>query len=103
MNPRLIRHIASLLRKLAQARVQVFIATHDYLLTGELSLAAEYHTKPEMPIRFFALSRKNGEPVRIQMGTTLTDLEDNPILDEFAAHYQREQEAAIKRMKAEDK
>ncbi len=90
MNPRLIKHIAKLLRELANAGIQVFIATHDYLLTGELSLAAEYNTEPHVPIRFFAMSREVDEPVEIQHGDTLADLQDNPILDEFAAHYERE-------------
>lgn len=95
MNPRLIKHLAMFLRELAKVGVQVFIATHDYLLTGELSLAAEYKTKPEVPIRFFAMSREGDGPVSIESGDTLADLKDNPILDEFALHYQREQDAAI--------
>ena len=99
MNPRLIKHIALLLRELAKAGVQVFVATHDYLLTGELSLAAEYALKPRAPIRFFAMSRKNDGPVRMQSGETLADLQDNPILDEFMAHYQREQDAVSARMR----
>jgi ABC-type ATPase involved in cell division len=99
LNPRLIKHIALFLRELARVGVQVFIATHDYLLTGELSLAAEYKTAPEVPIRFFAMSRTDDKPVKIQSGDTLADLQDNPILDEFAEHYQREQEAAIQFIK----
>ena len=99
MNPRLIKHIAVLLRELAKVGVQVFIASHDYLLTGELSLAAEYQAQPQVPIRFFALSRNDDKPVQIQSGETLADLQDNPILDEFAVHYQREQDAVIQYMK----
>jgi wobble nucleotide-excising tRNase len=96
LNPRLIRHIALFLRELANFGVQVFVTTHDYLLIGELSMAAEYHTTPEVPIRFLAMSRKGDGPVQIQTGDTLADLPDNPILDEFAEHYQREQEASLK-------
>jgi hypothetical protein len=58
--------------------------------------AAEYHTTPEVPIRFLAMSRKGDGPVQIQTGDTLADLPDNPILDEFAEHYQREQEVSLK-------
>lgn len=90
MNPRLIKHIANVLRKLVDAGVQVFLATHDYLLTGELSIAAEYQTQPQVAVRFVGLSRKDDEPVTVQCGNTLTDLQDNPILEEFAAHYDRE-------------
>lgn len=95
LNPRLIKHIALFLRELANLGIQVFVATHDYLLIGELSMAAEYMTRPEVPIRFLAISRNGDRPVHVQAGDTLVDLRDNPILDEFADHYQREQEASL--------
>ena len=95
LNPRLIRHVALFLRELAKLGIQVFVSTHDYLLVGELSMAAEYRTVPDVPIRFLAMSRKGDGPVHVQTGDTLADLQDNPILDEFAEHYQREQTAAL--------
>lgn len=101
LNPHLIKHIASFLRALAETGVQIFIATHDYLLTGELSLAAEYKMKPSVPIRFFTMNREGGNPVKVQSGNTLADMQNNLILDEFAAHYQREQDAIVDRMKEE--
>lgn len=96
LNPRLIRHVALFLRELAKLGIQVFVTTHDYLLIGELSLAAEYQTVPEVPIRFLAMSRQGDGPVHVQTGDTLADLQDNAILDEFAEHYQREQDASLK-------
>jgi hypothetical protein len=95
LNPRLIRHIALFLRELANLGIQVFVTTHDYLLVGELSMAAEYQTVPKVPIRFLAMSRQGDGPVHVQTGDTLADLQDNPILDEFAEHYQREQKASL--------
>lgn len=95
LNPRLIRHVALFLRELAKLGVQVFVTTHDYLLIGELSMATEYRTAPEVPVRFLAMSRKGDGPVHVQTGATLADLQDNPILDEFAEHYQREQVASL--------
>lgn len=93
LNPRIINLVARFLRELAKTGVQVFIATHDYLLTGELSVAVEYQATPQVPIRFFAFSRENPQlPVKVEMGESLSDLNENPILDEFAAHYDREQE-----------
>ena len=92
LNPRLITEIARVLRSLAHGGVQVFIATHDYLLSHELSLAVEYKTKPKVETRFFAFSRERpGLPVEVERGPTLAHLEHNPILEEFAAHYDREQ------------
>lgn len=95
MNPTLITHVARMLLTLASVGIQVFVATHDYLLTNELSLAAEYRT-PEgkaANVKFFCLCRDelNG-PVRVRSGATISDIHDNPILQEFAAHYDRERD-----------
>jgi len=101
LNPRLIRHIALFLRELANLGIQVFVTTHDYLLIGELSMATEYQTVQKVPVRFLAMSRKGDGPVHVQTGETLADLHDNPILDEFADHYQREQDASLKSVAVE--
>ena len=93
MNPKLIPTLAHALLALAAAGIQVFVATHDYLLTNELSLAAEYGT-PEATAakpRFFCLSHSGPhEPVQVESGDTIAALQTNPILEEFAAHYDRE-------------
>ncbi len=94
MNPKLIPAVARTLLALAAAGIQVFIATHDYLLTNELSVAVEYGTQEGNAAkpRFFCLGRsKPQEPVTIQWGNTVADLGSNPILEEFAAHYDRQQ------------
>jgi wobble nucleotide-excising tRNase len=94
LNPKLITKVAKAIRRLAAAGVQVFVATHDYLLTGELSVLAEYKQKPDVPTRFFAFSRSDDDPaapVSVQSGNLLQDLSDNPILKEFVAHYDREE------------
>jgi predicted ATPase len=93
LNPKLVTVVAKLLLDLAGAGVQVFIATHDYLLTNELSVAAEYGT-PEAQAakpRFFCLGRSGREPVTVQWADAVADLVSNPILEEFAAHYDRQQ------------
>lgn len=95
LNPKLITVIAGILLKLANAGVQLFIATHDYLLTNELSVAAEYGTPEGRAAnpKFFCFTRAQArEPVTIQSGDTVADLAANPILEEFAAHYDRGQE-----------
>lgn len=91
LNPRLIVLLVQTLRVLAQHGVQIFLATHDYLLSQELSLLAEYPS--DTPVRFFALHRpKRGVGVVIESGNSLVDIENNPILEEFAAHYERERD-----------
>jgi predicted ATPase len=100
LNPRLVTVIADVLKTLAEHGVQTILATHDYLLTSELSLAAEYATT-SAPIRFFCLNRKDRDaPVTIESGSTLAELDHNPILEEFAAMYDRE--AALFRQSTSD-
>jgi len=91
LNPRLTKVVADFLLRLAGAGVQVFITTHDYLLTNELSLQSEYRTDParNAPIKFFAFNRGD-DGVTIQSGATLADLDQNPIMEEFEALYDRE-------------
>ncbi|HEX8200871.1 MAG TPA: hypothetical protein VF590_10305, partial [Isosphaeraceae bacterium] len=72
--------------------IQIFIASHDYLLTNELSLQSEYKTDlaREANISFFGFSREKNGPAYVQSGSTLADLDRNPIMEEFAALYERE-------------
>ncbi len=93
LNPKLIKIVADFLLRLAIGGVQVVIATHDYLLTNELSLQAEYQTEQaqKAPIRFFSFYRSGDHSVEIQQGDTLADLRQNPIMEEFEALYNREQ------------
>jgi hypothetical protein len=92
LNPRLTRVVADFLFRLAASGVQIIIATHDYLLTNELSLNAEYRTDAarRAPIRFFSFSRGEDRSVSVQPGETLAEIVANPIMEEFEALYERE-------------
>jgi energy-coupling factor transporter ATP-binding protein EcfA2 len=93
LNPRLVTKIATVLRSLAHKGIQVFMATHDFLLSNELAMAVEYKTDPVVPIKFFCFSRqKPDSPVKVAWADQLAELHDNPILQEFAAHYDRERD-----------
>lgn len=93
LNPRLITKVVDVLVELARHGVQVVLATHDYLLSHRLSLLAEYAQVPPELVRFFGLGRAEPEgPVQVTRGDTLADLPDNPIVDEFARHYDFERE-----------
>jgi energy-coupling factor transporter ATP-binding protein EcfA2 len=105
LNPRLIPTVAQALLALAAAGIQVFVATHDYLLTNELSVLAEYGTPEAIAAkpRFFCLSQPGPrEPVQVESGDTIADLRTNPILEEFAAHYEREQKLFAERQPSEE-
>ncbi|MGC1376524.1 MAG: AAA family ATPase [Anaerolineales bacterium] len=89
LNPRLVKTIVDTLKTLAASGVQIFISTHDYLFSQELSLLAEYENWKD--IRFFAFQQpKRGAGVIIEWANSLAQISHNPILDEFAAHYDRE-------------
>jgi len=93
LNPKLIKIVVDFLLRLAVGGVQIVIVTHDYLLTNELSLQAEYQTEQAQsaPIRFFSFYRAEDHSVGIQHGDTLADLHQNAIMEEFEALYNREQ------------
>jgi AAA15 family ATPase/GTPase len=92
LNPKFVTKMAQLIRGLAAMDVQVFIATHDYLLTRELSLVSEYKNNPNVNIQFYCFEREDlMSPVSVESGSTLAELKHNPILEEFEAHYGREQ------------
>jgi predicted ATPase len=95
LNPILIRKTVDIIRQLGLAGMQIFISTHDYLLVHELSLLAEYATPPapdKPDMRFFALYKETPEsPTQVETGKTLAEIQHNDILDEFAAHDDREE------------
>jgi ABC-type ATPase involved in cell division len=93
LNPRLTRQLIEFLRRLAAQGVQIFLATHDALVTQRLSLAAEYEQEPVVPIQFLALMRDESGAIRDRVADSLADLTANPILDEYARYYEDERKA----------
>jgi len=92
LNPRLITQLVDFLVALARHDVQVVLTTHDYLLAHRLSLVSEY-SAAAAKIRFFGLACEvEGGPVHVIQGDTLADLPNNPIVEEFARHYDFERE-----------
>jgi hypothetical protein len=91
LNPRLVTAVVEFLVNLANAGAQIFLATHDYLLSHELSLRAEYDRNAN--IKFFSLYREEGQDgVLVEPGESLAEIQNNPILEEYVAHHDRENE-----------
>jgi len=91
LNPKLTRELVKILQQLAAIGVQIFIATHDYLLSYELSLLNQYPTHNQPDIKFFSLhkpSRNAG--VVVESAKTLAEIAHNPILEAYTAHYDHE-------------
>ncbi len=92
LNPKYIKVVAQFLQTLANAGVQIFVATHDYLLVNLLSLMAEYPKeyqkesgKATPPMRFFGLYKgENG--TEIEYGDTLGAIQNDAIQREFASY-----------------
>lgn len=102
LNPRLVAQLVLFVRALARAGVQVFLASHDFLLIHRLSQPAEHHVEPAVPIRFFSLYRPEpGAPVEVEAAATLVDIEHNAILDEFARYYDDERAYSERAMRSE--
>lgn len=98
LNPRAVKTVVEMLTHLAMQGVQIFISSHDYLLTNELSLLVEYGAENRPEIQFIGLSRPEpslSRGVQVQTGATLPEIQDNPIVQEFYAHYQRESQAMM--------
>lgn len=94
LNPSLISVMADLLMALAREYgVQVFLSTHDYLLSHKLSMVAEYAAGEGPAMRFFSLYKEAGwHGAEIEVGDTLAEIGHNPILQEYAAFYDLENE-----------
>jgi ABC-type polar amino acid transport system ATPase subunit len=89
LNPKLVTAVVEFLVNLANAGVQIFIATHNYLFSHEISLRAEYGLNRN--IKFFSLYREAGrDGVQVESGNTLAQLANNPILEAYVAHNERE-------------
>lgn len=94
MNPKMIRPIVQAMVALAKMGVQIFVTTHDYFVQQEFNMLTVYpEICPEgMDIRFLSLYR---EPetleLKYEMKKTASDLENNAIMQEFDAVYEREQ------------
>jgi energy-coupling factor transporter ATP-binding protein EcfA2 len=95
LNPRLVTVIAKTLRMLAGFGIQIFVATHDYLLLNELALADEYRSvlpegEPRVDVKFFGLAlSEDMSHANVSSADRLRDLQVNDILQEFAAYYDR--------------
>ncbi len=91
LNPKLTRELVKILQQLAAIGVQIFIATHDYLLSYELSLLNEYPQENQVDIKFFSLhkpSRNAG--VVVEAAKTLAEIDHNPIIEAYAAYHDHE-------------
>ena len=92
LNPKYIRLVADFLMVLAQNGVQIFMTTHDYLLAHYLSTKAEYQNTTHAPDMAFFAFYKTPNGTEVESAANLTGIENNVLLDEYAALYDLESE-----------
>lgn len=90
LNPVLMRKVVRVLLALAGHDVQLFLASHDYLLTQTLSLAAEHPGRGVPPMRFVGLHRRADGSMGVEQAGDVAGIQTNPILKEHARQYDLE-------------
>jgi predicted ATPase len=78
VNPKAIPIIVNVLLKLQEAGVQVFIATHNYLLLKAFDL----HKKPINQVVFYSFYKDN-DAVKVNKASELYQLKPNPIIEAY--------------------
>ena len=86
LNPKYIKIVAHFLQVLAKNGVQIFIATHDYLLTYLLSLSAEYPKMDTPDMRFFGFY-KGDNGTEVEYANNMNGIKNNAILEEYGAYH----------------
>lgn len=95
LNPKLVTAVAHMLKTLSGYGVQVFVATHDFLLLNQLALDDQFSGAgtgqgESLGVKFFGMNLSHDQThVTVQSADRLAELEPNDILDEFAAFYDR--------------
>jgi len=84
VNPSLMTELVKMILKLADAGVQVFIATHNYEVLKELDLQAK-----QGDVRYFALELVKNEAV-VHPANAYDELQPNKIAEEFDSLYDRQ-------------
>jgi predicted ATPase len=92
LNPALMGQVVEVILELQRLGVQVFLATHNYVLLKEFDL----RKKPEDAIRYISLFRDDSGAVAAQATDTYSLIQPNPISDTFADLFQRDMARALK-------
>jgi predicted ATPase len=84
LHPRAISTFTEVLFRLAQAGVQIYLATHSYFVLKQLEILARRH---QMSIPFCSLVR-SGDDVEARFSDMRDGMPENPIIDESLRLYE---------------
>ena len=91
MNPKMIKPMVDAIIELAKMGVQVFVTTHDYFVQQCFNMAAKY-SKDTLKYNFISLYKEENHSINFETAESLSDLENNAVMEEFDLLYDREQE-----------
>ena len=92
LNPVLMDEVVSALLELARSGVQIFLATHSYVMLREI----EVQSRKQDAVRYFAFSRED-DGVTVSPANSYLEIDPNPIERQYADLYDR---GVAKRMRA---
>lgn len=95
LNPALMGTVVEVIIELQRLGVQVFLATHNYVVLKEFDLRKQ----PEDSIRYISLYRDDSGGVASHASDTYTGIDPNAIQETFADLYRRDISRALKRSK----
>jgi len=85
LNPALMDEVVLVLLKLSRMGVQIFLATHSYIILREI----EVQSSPTDEVRFFALDSTAEHGTKVNVAATYLDIRPNPIERQYASLYDR--------------
>jgi len=91
LNPRMYGTLMDILLELQRSGVQVFLATHDYVILKELDL----RKKAEDQIAYHSLYRNGNHQIACQSTSQYLDIHPNAIAETFDDLYNREVQRSI--------
>jgi predicted ATPase len=91
LNPGLISKIIDIMLELQRHGVQIFLATHNYVVLKQLDLRSLESDK----IRYHSLYREDSGEILYETADDIHAIDRNPIIDTMADIYDREVERAL--------
>jgi energy-coupling factor transporter ATP-binding protein EcfA2 len=85
LNPSMFRVVGEVLHRLAESGVQVFVATHNYLILQELEL----QRLPSTSFQYIVLARTDDGEVEVSTATEYLSIQPNLIEQQYAEVYDR--------------
>ena len=91
LNPALYEPVVKVLLELQRSGVQIFVATHDYVILKEIDLQME----PADRVQFHSLHKDSSGMIVKSSASSMAQIEPNMILQTFSRLYDREIERSL--------